>query len=56
MLNMMSSSHTFSKYLSNVSTKLWMNSKKLNSFYIEFKLYVGLPYYIIVYIYPNNEE
>ena len=33
MLNMMSSSQTFSKYLSSVSTKLWINSRKLNSFY-----------------------
>ena len=34
-LNMISSSQTFSKYLSRVSTKLWINSKKLSSFYIE---------------------
>ena len=32
MLNMMSSSHTFSKYLSRVSTKAWMNSKIPSSF------------------------
>ena len=32
MLNMISNSQTFSKYLSSVSTKLCMNSRKLNSF------------------------
>ena len=31
MLNIMSNSQTFSKYLSRVSTKLWMNSRKLSS-------------------------
>ena len=34
MLNIMSNSQTFSKYLSRVSTKLWMNSSKPNSFYL----------------------
>jgi len=31
-LNMMSNSHTFSKYLSNVSTSVWMNSSRESSF------------------------
>ena len=58
MLNMISNSQTFSKYLSRVSTKLWMNSKKLNSFYrkriIEVKKW-WFTYDVFIIIHANNE-